>query len=134
MVDLLEAGAVSKIGPGGVKLLSKGADKFVSLGRSVSMEISDASKSAIEAVQKHGGNLSVQYRTPLLMRNHLKPYKFADHKTLKTPMPPNKQVKKLERLKSKGLEVNYPSAPWFTDNLETYNKDKAEKQRRLKEG
>jgi hypothetical protein len=52
------------------------------------------------------------------MRNHLKPHKFDDWKELKTPMPPNKQIKKMERLKSKGLEVSYPSAPWFTDNLE----------------
>ena len=52
------------------------------------------------------------------MRNHLKPHKFDDWKELKAPMPPNKQIKKMERLKNKGLEVSYPSAPWFTDNLE----------------
>jgi len=33
-------------------------------------------------------------------------------------MPPNKQIKKLERLKAKGIEVSYPDAPWFTDNFE----------------
>jgi len=37
---------------------------------------------------------------------------------IKTPMPPNKQIKKLEKLKAKGFEVNYPSAPWFTDNYD----------------
>jgi hypothetical protein len=52
------------------------------------------------------------------MRNHLKPHKFDERKELKTPMPPNKQIKKLERLRNKGLEVNYPDAPWFTDNQE----------------
>ncbi len=71
---------------------------------------------AIEAVKAAGGNLAVEYRTPLIMRNHLKPHKFDERKELKTPMPPNKQIKKLERLRTKGLEVNYPDAPWFTDN------------------
>ena len=126
MRDLLEAGVVSKI-VHGVKLLSKGVEKFAALGKSVDLEISDASKGAIQAIQEKGGSLSVQYRTPLIMRNHLKPYKFDTHKTLKVPMPPNKQVKKLERLSKKGLEVNYPSAPWFTDNVEAIKLDKAEK-------
>ena len=52
------------------------------------------------------------------MRQHMKPHKFDERKELKTPMPPNKKIKKLEKLKAKGLEVTYPSAPWFTDNYE----------------
>ena len=68
------------------------------------------------------------------MRNHLKPHKFDDWKELKVPMPPNKQIKKMERLRSKGLEVSYPSAPWFTDNLEEIQKERDDKKRRIKEG
>lgn len=133
MKDLLEAGVVSKVGDG-VKLLGKGQSKFAALGKSVSLEIADASEQAIEAVKGNGGSLSVQYRTPLLMRNHLKPHKFNDQRELKTPMPHNKAIKKMERLERKGLEVSYPSAPWFTDNKEAIMEERAEKQRRIREG
>ena len=75
MKDLFHAGVLSKI-KYGVKLLSKGADKFKDLNTPVNLEISDASISAIDIVNETGGNLSVQYRTPLLMRYHLKPWAF----------------------------------------------------------
>ena len=117
MKALLEAGVVSKISHG-VKLLAKGVEKFQQLNTPVNLQISDASKVAIEAVKATGGSLAVEYRTPLILRNHLKPHKFDEHRDLKTPMPPNKQIKKLERLRTKGLEVNYPDAPWFTENKE----------------
>ena len=84
----------------------------------MNLQISDASKVAVDAIKAAGGSLAVEYRTPLILRNHLKPHKFDEHKELKTPMPPNKQIKKLERLRSKGLDVNYPDAPWYTDNQE----------------
>ena len=58
----------------------------------------------------------MQYRTPLLVRYHTKPHKFKSYKELKIPMPPPKKVKKLEKLKEKGLEVEYPRAPWYNDN------------------
>ena len=50
MKDMFDAGVLSKV-QYGVKLLSKGADKFVDLKLPVSIEISDASLSAIEAVK-----------------------------------------------------------------------------------
>lgn len=58
MKDMFDAGLLSKV-QYGVKLLSKGADKFVDLKLPVSIEISDASLSAIEAVKQNGGNLQV---------------------------------------------------------------------------
>jgi len=76
----------------------------------------------------------VVYRTPLLMRQHLKPHKFPAHKELKTPMPPQKRVIKLEKLKEKGLSVEYPRAPWFTDNKEAILAEEAERLKRIKEG
>lgn len=117
MKALIDAGVVSKISHG-VKILGKGIEKFQQLNTSVNLQISDASKVAVEAIKAAGGSLTVEYRTPLILRNHLKPHKFDDHKELKTPMPPNKQIKKLERLRAKGMDVNYPDAPWYTDNLE----------------
>lgn len=73
------------------------------------------------------------YRTPLLMREYLKPHKFPEYQELKSPMPPPKKVNKLEKLRSKGIEVSYPSAPWFTDNVEALDKEQAERARRIKE-
>jgi len=58
------------------------------------------------------------YRTPLLMRLYLKPHKFGEYEDLKSPMPSPKKVKKLEKLKTKGIDVSYPDAPWFTYNKE----------------
>lgn len=130
---LLEAGVVSRV-KDGVKILGKGADRFRELGIAVNLEVGDASKGAIEAVKETGGNLSHQYRTDMIMRSHLKPHKVDERKQLKTPMPHNKAIKKLERLKKKGMEVSYPSAPWLTDNYEKIQDEKAEKQRRIREG
>lgn len=66
------------------------------------------------------------------MREHLKPYKFAPERgSLKTPMPAPKKVKKLENLKEKGLDVNYPRAPWFTDNVEKLKQEEKEREERI---
>ena len=122
MKDLVHAGVLTKI-KNGVKVLGKGSDKFSVLKTPITLEVTDASAHAIETVKAMGGELKVVYRTPLLMRNHLKPHKFHPDTQLKTPMPPPKKVKKLEALKRKGLQVEYPSAPWFTDNVEKLQKE-----------
>lgn len=51
------------------------------------------------------------YHTPLTLRSLLKPHKFK--KELKIPMPPPKTVLKLENIREKGIEVEYPTAPWY---------------------
>lgn len=48
-------------------------------------------------------------------------------------MPPPKKVKKLEKLKEKGLEVEYPRAPWYNDNVDALLAEEKEKERRIKE-
>jgi len=68
------------------------------------------------------------------MRNHLKPHRFHPDVQLKTPMPPPKKVKKLEALKRKGLDVEYPAAPWFTDNVEKIEKEYVDRKERIKSG
>ena len=133
MSDLLNSGCLCQI-KYGVKLLSKGIDKLKDLGTPIHLEISDASKSAIDAVKATGGSITVKYRTPLLMRFHLKPHKFSSHKDLKTPMPPQKRLQKLENLIEKGLQVEYPRTPWFTDNKEAILAEAKETERRIKEG
>ena len=49
-------------------------------------------------------------------------------------MPPQKRVIKLEKLREKGLEVDYPRAPWYTDNKEAILAEEAEREKRIKEG
>ena len=48
-------------------------------------------------------------------------------------MPKPKDVKKLEKMKRKGLEVEYPRAPWFTDNVEKLKQEKMERIKRMAE-
>lgn len=67
------------------------------------------------------------------MRKHLKPYNFRSDKELKTPMPPPKKVKKLEKLRRKGLDVEYPRAPWHNDNVEALKKEKEDRKQRMAE-
>ena len=131
MKGLLEARVVSKVRDG-VKILGNGADRFKELGVTLNIEVADATTQAIETIQQTGGSLSVKYRTPLLMQYHLRPHKFFDRNEPKTPMPHNKAIKKLERLKRKGLSVSYPSAPWLTDNYDEVMEERAEKKRRMK--
>lgn len=58
MKNLFDAGVLSKI-PYGVKLLGKGADKFSELKLPISLEVSDASETAIDTVRNLGGELKV---------------------------------------------------------------------------
>lgn len=117
----------------GVKLLGRGSEDLARVlnGKKITIEVADATENAIEAIKATGSNINVVYRTPLLMREHLFPHKFHPDKTLKTPMPPPKTVSKLEKLREKGLNVEYPRAPWYTDNEEQIKSDRVEKQRRM---
>ena len=130
MKSLLEAGVLSKI-ENGVKILGKGTEKFAALNTPINLEVSDASKTVIDMIKEGGGSITVNYMTPLILRNHLKPHKFEPGKVLKVPMPSPKRVKKLEKQKAKGLDVSYPAAPWFTDNEEALKKEKMDKKDRI---
>jgi hypothetical protein len=46
-------------------------------------------------------------------------------------MPPQKRVIKLEKLKDKGLEVEYPRAPWYTDNKEAILTEEEKRVKRM---
>ena len=67
------------------------------------------------------------------MRKHIKPYNFKPDKELKIPMPTPKKVRKLEKLKQKGLDVSYPRAPWFTDNVESLKQEQIDREKRMAE-
>jgi large subunit ribosomal protein L15 len=133
MKVLFDTGIVNKI-THGVKVLGQGSQKIEALGVPITMEVSNATERAIEAIKNTGGSIKMIYRTPLIMKQYLKPHKFPEWQgELKTPMPAPKVLKKLEKLKVKGLDVEYPSAPWFTDNVEQIKLEKAERERRIAE-
>ena len=132
MKTLLDTGVLSKI-KHGVKFLGNGSEKLKALGVTINLEGSNATARAIEAIKSTGGELKVVHRTPLLMRYHLKPHKFPEYKAFKTPMPSPKKVKKLEKLAEKGMTVEYPNAPWFTENREAIEQEKANKIKRIAE-
>ena len=75
----------------------------------------------------------MKYMTPLIVRNHIKPYKFSTGKELKVPMLPPKDVRKLENMKMKGLTVSYPRAPWFSDHEDAHKKESLDRATRIKE-
>lgn len=58
MKTLVDAGVLGKI-TNGIKLLGKGSEKFNALKTPVSLEVTDASSTAIEAIKSQGGNLKV---------------------------------------------------------------------------
>ena len=100
----------------------------------ITIEASDATERAIDACKATGGSIKMVYRTPLIMRQYLKPHKFPEWKEeLKIPMPPPKVVKKLERLREKGIDVTYPTAPWFSENEEQIKLERKERERRIAE-
>lgn len=52
----------------GVKLLARGAERLSELSHPIRVEVSDASKPAIDAIKNAGGEVKVIYFTPLLLR------------------------------------------------------------------
>ena len=130
---MFEKGVVTNI-KSGVKILGKGANKIKSFGVPINIEASNATQSAIDCIKETGGKISVNYRTPLIMRNYLKPHKYPEYKTLKVPMPSPKKVLKLEKIREKGCEVSYPPAPWYTDNVDQIKKEKEDLEKRIASG
>ncbi len=97
------------------------------------MEVSDATGGAAEAVNETGGSIKAIYRTKNTLRNMLKPHKY-EGKEFKIPMPPPKKVLKMEKMKEKGLEVEYPRAPWYNDNVDELLKEVHDREKRISEG
>ena len=54
----------------GVKLLAKGADR---VDCPLQFELTDASKTAIQFVEKAGGSIRLVYRTQLKLKEHMFP-------------------------------------------------------------
>ena len=70
--DIVDSGLITRI-KHGVKLLGRGSENF---NRKIDIEVSQASQSAIEAVEKQGGQIKSVYHNRLALRALLKPHKF----------------------------------------------------------
>ena len=87
----------------------KGADRIT---YPLNIEVTDASKTAIDYVRKAGGSINLVYRTQLKLKEHLYPEKYP--LPLRNPITPAWKIKKLQRLESdRGINVEYPKPKWF---------------------
>jgi large subunit ribosomal protein L15 len=96
--EIFFSGGVSKV-QDGLKLLARGGEMLAKLPP-LNIEVSYASKDAIDSVKKYGGTVICKYRTPLLVRYVTKPYKF--YRTLNEPYPPFKRIDRLINQEKKG--------------------------------
>jgi hypothetical protein len=85
--DLFYSGAISKIPLGGVKLVKSGHDKIEKMSHPLQIEANDATDECLEFITSNGGKITHRYRTPLILKQELKPHKIPSHKFYKTPMP-----------------------------------------------
>ena len=108
--DLWEANIFKKT-RFGVKLLARGAERLAELETPLRLEVSDASKTAIEAIKLAGGQVTCVYRTPLLVHEHLYPEKYELE--LRDPLPSSKTIHRLQRIEDKGAEVIYRKPRWL---------------------
>lgn len=78
--DLHDAGLVGlRRRHAGVKLLARGKGGF---DVKLNIEVQEATRRAIEAVEAAGGSLTTVYYSPLTLHAHLKPQRFAKKKVL----------------------------------------------------
>lgn len=108
MRDMFEAGIFARI-KDGVKLCARGSNM---VDRPLHFDVTDASKSAIEAIKAKGGSVTITYRTSKQLEYHIKPYKF-DLPMRDSAMPPPYEALKMEHLKEKGAIVRYVRPAWL---------------------
>eukprot|EP00055_Hartaetosiga_balthica_P011589 m.53150 g.53150 ORF g.53150 m.53150 type:complete len:196 (+) comp7655_c0_seq1:90-677(+) len=77
MKAMRDSGVIGKQILHGVKLLGRGQTSFE---HKLSIEVSKASKSAVEAVEKNGGTVNEVYHNKRTLQAHLKPHKYEPQK------------------------------------------------------
>lgn len=86
MKDLVDSGLVTMSSVKfGIKLLAKGKDRFRS---PIKIEVSRASRSAIEAIEKAGGEVTTVHYNRLSLRALMKPHKFEGGLLPRPALPP----------------------------------------------
>lgn len=112
--DLVRVGAVGEC-KCGVKLLAGGSAELAGWTQPIFIEVSAATRQAVELLRAGGGALRVKYRTPLKMREFLLPEKFPLR--LEDPLPAFKTVLQLEKMRQLGCEVEYRRPRWVEEEL-----------------
>lgn len=106
--DMFEAGVFSSIKTG-VKLLAGGSQI---IDRPLHIEVTDASKAAVDAINAKGGTVTLLYKTKKQVEYSVKPYKFG------LPMrdyakPPPHQAIKWKKKESLGAVLKYIKPDWL---------------------
>lgn len=86
--------------------------------------MSDASAQVISAIKERGGSVKCVYRTPLLLREHLRPDKFDMQ--LRDPVPPAHALKQLDRISARGAEVVFNMPKWLSEQQSKQQEAKPE--------
>eukprot|EP01015_Nassula_variabilis_P013691 TRINITY_DN2127_c0_g1_i5.p1 TRINITY_DN2127_c0_g1~~TRINITY_DN2127_c0_g1_i5.p1 ORF type:complete len:299 (+),score=41.88 TRINITY_DN2127_c0_g1_i5:125-1021(+) len=126
--DMYQAGIFNSI-KYGVKLLGRGATY---ISQPLHLEVSDASEQAIKSVKQAGGSVSCVYRTRLKVQEHITPKKYPI--PLDEPLPPQKEVNKLEDIKKRGANVIYKVPAWKQKQLDEEAKLDKEDESARKQG
>lgn len=84
MRDLVECGLVHKV-EHGIKLLG-GKTPELKFGARIEIEVTQASESAIKAIEANGGRVRAVYYSPVALRALLKPHKYD--LPMRSPRPP----------------------------------------------
>ena len=99
----------------GLKILEDGAEKLKDLKIPLFLEVNSISEEAFNAIKESGGDVKIKYRTPLKLREHLEPEKFD--LPLNEPLPPKREVYKLEKFREMGCQVEYRKPDWVNEEL-----------------
>lgn len=91
-IDMCTLNRVNTLGriEHGIKLLADGADSFTS---KVDIEVSRASKAAIDAIERNGGTITTTYFNKLGLRVHLKPEKYEEGRKPRQALPDKYDMK-----------------------------------------
>lgn len=113
----------------GVKILGRGVEK---INQPLKLEVTDASKSVIDAVKQNGGSVTCFYKTRLLMREAIHPEKFPFK--LRDPIPSARWVRQMERIRNRGAEVVYKMPQWMKEDFEKEKEEEQEDAKAKEEG
>ena len=104
-----------------MKVLGRGIEH---LDFALTMEVSEASQVVIDAVKQQGGEVQIKYRTPLKMREHLKPHLFR--MPLAEPLPAKRDANRLEKLRRMGAKVEYREPKWVLEDRQLEEQEQAQ--------
>lgn len=89
-------------------------------------EISSITLDALNKLKEKGCEITIKYRTPLKLREHIFPDKFP--LPLKEPIPPQNEVRKLEKYRDLDVKLEYNQPAWVAKMLAESKKIENENQ------